>query len=1147
MHRFNVVLKYGLSLLFLLIQLNGAAPHELNDVKKRVVGKDFPQDLLVDYEFYLLNNKIDFENELNFLSNLNSSFETEYLQSLILFKNNYFEKSFNQLLDLLKDTPKHYPYYDLLSKSAYITNNKVKIENDFAKLSSSKHLSYLKAQLAYQNAEYQKAKDFFNEVLKSDSTSFHPYFMIAYTCRNLGEYGTALKYFNKADELVKTGSPFTAKVRIAIGSLFYLSGNFDKAKELYESGFKIAAETGNNSEKIKALLNIGMLLDLEGAIEKARINFDEASKLSADIGDYQLEATCLSEYAVSFTYTGEEVNARDKYLESFSLFEKLGNKKRLALTAINIGNSFLNISNYKSSVKYFEIGLNEAGENVRTKMLALQGLGDVYTNLADYTKALDYYNRAKALAKQIKDVPVDAEINIGLGILYYNLDMPNKALKILEESGKSLIDSENPYIKLEIEQKIGIIYSSIDSLSLATNYLNKSSILANEYGDVYSEILSNTFLAEIKIKQKDLSSAYSLLQSTMETTMAIDYTQMLGVQHLLLSEISREKLNVKKQVEHIKRAMAYAEKSNDYNTLIRSNQKLGEIYAASNDFDKAEEYFLTAINLIDINFNRLFSKADIQIKFFSNYYSVYNSLISIYLSENNFVKAFEMLEKSKGKNTNQHLVALQLDNSEESNKLLNRYYDLDWKQRSGLYSTKELLSIKNGFEKVKNSISQINPKAEEILNNYLNSSNQFSIEDIQSSLSNNLYIISYFIQENNIFAFQLSSDNLIVERISISRNELNELKKSISPYYDDTIGGNEISFNKDLFAFNAEGSRVFFEKILQPIISDIPTSSKLVFSLPSEMLTIPFELLVTKANIKNSPYLLDDKRFLIDDYNVSYTPSLLIWDKLKSKNISNVQKVLLIGDPYFANPSNLVAKERGIVDEIDFTSRNMELLRLEYSADEILSIGSLISSVKTYLSKNATETIFKNNVEDASIVHLSTHSFLYKNNPLILFSSNDKENDGVLEVGEILNLNLISDMVVLSSCKSGLGNVDKAEGIIGMQKAFFDAGAKSVVVSLWDINDKYTSIFMKYFYSFLSKDVSKSEALRLAKLKFRKEDNSNPYYWAAFVFSGNDVPINFQTSRGISPFVYIGVVLLLILAYFLFIQKSKKGVILKNV
>ena len=100
-------------------------------------------------------------------------------------------------------------------------------------------------------------------------------------------------------------------------------------------------------------------------------------------------------------------------------------------------------------------------------------------------------------------------------------------------------------------------------------------------------------------------------------------------------------------------------------------------------------------------------------------------------------------------------------------------------------------------------------------------------------------------------------------------------------------------------------------------------------------------------------------------------------------------------------------------------------------------------------------------------------------------------------------MKLNSDLVVLSSCRSGLGTIDEAEGVLGMQKSFFDAGAKSVVVSLWDVSDKYTSIFMKSFYEYLSNGLDKAEALQKAKISFKENHSANPYYWAAFVLAGN--------------------------------------------
>jgi CHAT domain-containing protein/Tfp pilus assembly protein PilF len=1138
-------LKYCFLVLILLTQISISAEQQsLQELKNRISGDVFPHEILEDYEFYILNNKIEFNQELKFLSELNQSYETQYLQSLVLFKNNNFDESFNKLYVQLIETPDYYPYYNLLSKTASITNNESKIENKLEQLTSKKYKNYLEAHLSYQKSKYEDAKEKFNLVLVTDSTSFETLYMIAYSSRNLGDYDSAFKYFNKASSLLKKDNPLVAKVTIAIGSLFYLSGNYENAKEAYNTGLKKATEFGFTSERIKALINLGMILDEEGAIEKARFNFDKASELAAIIGDNELEAISLSEYAVSYTYTGEIVNAREKYEKSFSLFEKLKNKNRFAFTAINIGHIYLNVSNYKSAIKYYEIGLNEAGENVRTKMLALRGLGDVYTNLLNYSKALDYYKQAKELAKQIKDVAANAKINIGLGILYYNLDMPQKAIKILGKSQSSLSESGNPYLKLEIEQKIGIIYSSLDSLNLAHSYLQNSSKLATKYGDIYSEIISNTFLAEAMIRQNDLSSAYSSLKATIATTTDIELNQLLGVQNLLMSDIYKLKEDDEAQVKYIEQAIFHAEQSFDFYSQIEANHRLGEIYEHSGQLADAEDYYKKAINLVELNFNHLFKNADIQIKFFSNFYSIYNSLINLYLSEDNFVKAFEILKKSKARNTNQNLVNLKFDKSEVSQKLLDEYYDLTWKLSSELYSKDELTSIENLFNEVKESISLIDSETAK----QINSITQFSIEDIKSNLEKNQYLISYYVQQNNLYAFQLSIDGLEAEKLNISTKQIDELKNNISPYYDNKVGGNEISFNKDLFAFNADGAKNFYQNIVQPITKNIPKNSKIIFSLPSEMITIPFELLVTQSSDEQSPYILNDKKFLIDDYIISYTPSVAIWNELHNRNNSNNEIALLIGDPIFENGIDTAAETRGLTDEIDLFSRNMEHQRLEYSEEEIQSIGSLLSNDHIYLSKDATETAFKKNAEDASLVHLSTHSFLYKNNPLILFSNTDKENDGFLEVGEILNLHLKSDMVVLSSCKSGLGRVDKAEGIIGMQKAFFDAGAKSVVVSLWDVNDKYTSIFMKYFYSFLSEGYSKSESLRFAKLKFIKLNNSNPYYWSAFTISGNDKPIRIQIRSHTFVFTLTGIFLtLFITIYYLYKRKFRSGLLIRNV
>jgi len=255
----------------------------------------------------------------------------------------------------------------------------------------------------------------------------------------------------------------------------------------------------------------------------------------------------------------------------------------------------------------------------------------------------------------------------------------------------------------------------------------------------------------------------------------------------------------------------------------------------------------------------------------------------------------------------------------------------------------------------------------------------------------------------------------------------------------------------------------------------------------------------------------------------------------KKLKYQNEDKVLLVGDPQISDKDFALSYRGGLLEDDSFNSRTVILFPLRYSKEEVQNLNSMFSNGFTLLSDDATEKKFKENAAQSSIIHLSTHSFLHKNRPLIIFSQNKEEKeDGYLESGEILQLKLNSDLVVLSSCRSGLGEIDNAEGVLGMQKSFFEAGAKSVVVSLWDVNDKYTSIFMQSFYKYLSEGFDKSEALRKAKIFFKKNHSANPYYWSAFVLSGDVSKITNIKFSSSSYLIYIllGIFVSIVVIYF---------------
>jgi CHAT domain-containing protein len=143
-------------------------------------------------------------------------------------------------------------------------------------------------------------------------------------------------------------------------------------------------------------------------------------------------------------------------------------------------------------------------------------------------------------------------------------------------------------------------------------------------------------------------------------------------------------------------------------------------------------------------------------------------------------------------------------------------------------------------------------------------------------------------------------------------------------------------------------------------------------------------------------------------------------------------------------------------------------------------------------------------------VHFATHGYVDTENPvlssLVLSLVNEQGNpqEGFLRTNEIYNLKLPAELVVLSACQTGLGKQVRGEGLIGLTRAFMYAGAKRVVVSLWNVNDEATSELMSKFYlGMWKRGLSSSEALRQAQLAMSKQKQwGAPYYWAAFLQQG---------------------------------------------
>ena len=192
------------------------------------------------------------------------------------------------------------------------------------------------------------------------------------------------------------------------------------------------------------------------------------------------------------------------------------------------------------------------------------------------------------------------------------------------------------------------------------------------------------------------------------------------------------------------------------------------------------------------------------------------------------------------------------------------------------------------------------------------------------------------------------------------------------------------------------------------------------------------------------------------------------------------------------------------------------IARLPASRDEANAIASVLRSgnpqdVLVALDFDASRAnVLTDGLTRFRLIHFATHGLVDAQHPemsgliLSLVDRRGRRQDGYLRLGDIYKLKLSADLVVLSSCDSALGKDLDSEGIIGLPRGFLFAGARSVIASLWKVNDAATATLMSRLYARIRRGESPGSALRGAQLEMAQDEQwSKPYYWAGFVLQGD--------------------------------------------
>jgi CHAT domain-containing protein len=233
--------------------------------------------------------------------------------------------------------------------------------------------------------------------------------------------------------------------------------------------------------------------------------------------------------------------------------------------------------------------------------------------------------------------------------------------------------------------------------------------------------------------------------------------------------------------------------------------------------------------------------------------------------------------------------------------------------------------------------------------------------------------------------------------------------------------------------------------------------------------------------------------------------------------------------------------------------------RLAHTAEEADAIAAVAPWGSTMVAKGfdaSRETAMSPNVSEYQILHFATHGFLDSEHPelsgvvLTMIDPKGVRTNGLMPLHDIYSLDLSAELTVLSACQTALGKDIRGEGLVGLTHAFMSAGSKSVVASLWKVDDRATAVLMAHFYdAMLQQGMSPAAALRSAKLKMMRDEHWNAaYYWAGFVLQGeytNRISVDHHPWLK-TRLVVLSLLAMIVVAGLLIIHKQKRRISRKN-
>jgi len=930
----------------------------------------------------------------------------------------------------------------------------------------------------------------------------------------------ALPLYEKALELFKQeGNRKGEAITIGyMGNAFKKLGQHAKALEYLERSLTMKRELHDRLEEGKTLVNIGLFYKETSQYEKAIEFLNQSLALAKELGNETIEAAALNNMALVYDELGDYRRSLDTYQRALSLYKEPNSGMADAIG--NIGGVNLLLGDYPEALRYYERAL-AIDEQLQLKpkiAIDLENLGLTLTGLGRANEALPILDRAINLAQEggLKKDEADcrkAKASALLQLSRYSdaLEQYNQARAIYEQAGLTA----EPSFKQELIEALGDLGNlqmQLGDAASAEKDFRRAMEMSEAIKHPRGVTVNLISLGDLQLRQKRFAEAIALYNQAIARAAEVNDKANASSARIQVAHAYR---NLKRFDEAEQQARQAAETARAIQArpleaealyaqaeVLRATDRYqdalsafsngeainnaanpdlvwrfafgrGQSLEALNQNEEALTEYQKALQTIESVRNEL-REERFRAGYIEDKYQVYVALVQLLLKLGRADDAFIAAEKLRARSYLDLLrrgpapIRNEAQRKRETT-LQSRIRELqkgienesakpvpDQKRQKLELFSKELASAESEYENFLDDLSRSEPNAAALKNVKM-----AGRKDLSGQLPNGTALVEYVIGEDTLVVFVVTGDQLHAKAIRVRSADLK----------------NKVETLRALLLRNKTSDwKLPGESLYQTLIEPIAHEGWLqgitsLYIVPHGILHyVPFAV------------LQHNKQFLIDNYVIAYLPAA-------SALIQQVRATETSKSMLAMAPSNT---------------------RLQFTGLESKAVAGFFPSRNTLLvGSQATEGSFKKLANGFDVIHLATHGYFNKSNPLLsgLMLEPDDGDDGRLEVHEIMELQLKADLVTLSACDTAMGSgyfseVPPGDDLVGLTRAFLSTGTPTVLASLWEINDRSAVGFMSGFYQQLRRRDKATSLATIQRQTHLRGPYSHPYYWSPFVLVG---------------------------------------------